>query len=107
MTFAYAVEKLWGRIPFIGFGFDYYGCWPKFSNHATQPKSAGRLILYTEFHWKGEIVKVTSFNDIEHSLIACAYYPAPEGHRPSKIKKRFTITIEDFKAEMSKRRKDK
>ncbi len=107
LTFAYAAEKLWGRIPFIGFGLDYCCCYPSFSNHATQAKSAGRLVEGAHFNWKGETVRVTSFNDIEHSLIACAYYPDPEGYTPSKIKRRFTITVTDFKTEMSKRRKDK
>jgi len=105
LTFAYAYEKLYGRTPFIGFGFDYYDCCPKFSNHATKAKSNGRLTLHTGFQWKGEIVKVTSFKDDEKSLIACAYHPDPEGYAPSKIKKRFTITIAEFKQEMSKRRK--
>lgn len=107
LTFAYTVEKLWGRIPFIGFGLDYRRCWLEFSNHATQSKSAGRLVMGTEFRWKDETVKVTSFNDKEHSLIACAYHPDPagKGYTPSKIKKRFTITNKDFKDEMSKRRK--
>lgn len=105
LTFAYAFEKLRGRIPFIGIGLDYWRCYPDFSNHATQAKSAGRLVLGTEFSWKGETVKVTSFKDEEHSLIACAYHPHPKGSTPSKVKKRFTITIADFKQEMSKRRK--
>lgn len=107
LTFAYATEKLWGRIPFIGFNLDYRRCWPAFTNHATQAKSAGRLVLYTEFGWKGETVSVTSFKDKEHSLIACAYHPDPEGYAPSKIKRRFTIKAEDFRQEMSNRRKDK
>lgn len=107
LTFAYAYEKLRDRIPFIGFGLDYYDCYPKFSNHATQAKSAGRLTLHTRFQWEGEIVKVTSFKDKEHSLIACAYHPDPKGYTPSKIKKRFTITFADFKQEMSERRKSK
>lgn len=105
LKFAYACEELWGRKPFIGFGFDYYDCYPGFSNHATKSKSAGRLVLNTGFQWKSEIVKVTSFKDKEHSLVACAYHPDPEGYRPSKIKKRFTITNKDFKEEMDKRRK--
>lgn len=57
------------------------------------------------FGWKGETVKVTKFKDKEHSLIACAYYPAPKGYTPSKIKRRFTITVADFKQELTKRRK--
>lgn len=105
LTFAYAYEKLYSRIPFIGFGLFYDRCWPSFTNHATQYKSTGRLVERTEFGWKGETVSVTSFKDKDHSLIACAYHPDPKGYTPSKIKKRFTITVEDFKNEMSKRRK--
>lgn len=107
LTFAYAFENLRGRIPFIGFGLNYYRCHPGFPNHATQAKSAGRLVYGTEFSWKGETVKVTNFKDKEHSLIACAYHPDPKGYTPSKVKKRFTITVQDFKQEMSKRRKNK
>jgi len=106
LTFAYAYEKLRKRIPFIGFGLDYHRCYPGFSNHATQAKSAGRLVLRTEFGWQGETVSVTSFKDNEHSLVACAYHPDPEGYTPSKIKKRFTITVKDFKQEMTNRRKE-
>lgn len=107
LTFAYAYEKLRGRIPFIGIGLDYYGCHPGFSNHATQAKSTGRLVIGTEFGWKDETVKVTNFKDEKHSLIACAYHPDPKGYTPSKIKKRFTISAKDFKQEMSNRKKVK
>lgn len=106
LTFAYAYEKLKGRIPFIGIGLNFRGCGPRFPNHATQAKSAGRLVLGTGFNWKGEIVKVTNFKDEEHSLIACAYHLDPKGYAPSKIKKRFTITVADFKQEMTNRRKE-
>jgi len=107
LTFAYAYEKLKGRKPFIGIGLDYdRRCYPDYSNHATQAKSAGRLVLGTEFRWKGEVVSVTSFKDEKHSLIACAYHPDPKGYNPSKVKKRFTITIKDFKQEMTKRRQN-
>ena len=106
LTFAYAYEKLRGRIPFIGFGLFYDKCWPGYSVHATQYKSVGRLVERVEFGWKGETVRVTSFNDEKHSLVACAYHPANQkGYTHSKIKKRFTITVADFKQEMSKRRK--
>lgn len=107
LSFAYAYEKLKGRIPFIGIGLYYDRCWPSFSNHATQYKSAGRLVRGTEFSWKGEKVSVTSFKDEKHSLIACAYHPDPQGYTPSKVKKRFTISVADFKKEMSQRRKSK
>lgn len=105
LTFAYAYEKINGRVPFIGVGLDYGRCYPDFSNHATQSKSAGRLVLGTEFNWKGETVKVTSFKDFAKSLIACAYYPDLRGYTPSKVKKRFIISAKDFRQEMGKRRK--
>ncbi|KKM25930.1 hypothetical protein LCGC14_1589930, partial [marine sediment metagenome] len=104
LTFAYAFEKLYGRTPFIGFGLDYYDCWPKYSKH-NSPPTMGRLVRSVEFQWQGEKVQVTSFNDEKKSLIACAYHPDPKGYSPSKVKKRFTITAKDFQQEMSKRRK--
>lgn len=107
LTFAYAFEKLYGRIPFIGIGLEYYDCWPGYSKHNTSP-TMGRLVEGVRFQWKGEQVNVTSFNDEKHSLIACAYGPnTKEGYASSKIKKRFTITAKDFREEMGKRRKAK
>ena len=103
LTFAYAYEKLRNRTPFIGIGLDYRRCFPSFSKHGGI-KNAGRLVRLTEFFWEGEDVSVTNFKDENHSIIACAYHPDPEGYTPSKVKKRFTITVEDFKQEMSKRR---
>ena len=106
LTFAYAFEKLYGRTPFIGFGLDYEGCWPRYSKH-NSPPTMGRLVRSVEFQWQGEKVQVTSFNDTKKSLIACAYHPDPKGYAPSKVKKRFNITAKDFQQEMSKRRKEK
>lgn len=106
LTFAYAFETLRGRIPFIGIGLDYYHCWPRYSKH-NSPATMGRLVMGTSFQWKDENVRVTSFNDKEHSLIACAYHRGPDGYSPTKIKKRFTITVKDFKQEMTNRRKNK
>ena len=105
LTFAYAYEKLYSRIPFIGFGLDYYGCWPRYSKH-NSPATMGRLVRGTRFQCKGEKVSVTTFKDEKHSLIACTYHPNPKGYTPSKVKKRFTITVKDFKQEMTNRRKD-
>lgn len=107
LTFAYALEKLWGRKPFIGFGLDYYDCWPRYSKHSN-PATMGRLVISVRFQWQGEKVSVTSFNDKKHSLVACAYRPNNKaGYASSKIIKRFTITAKDFKQEMSKRRKSR
>ena len=105
LTFAYAYEELKKRTPFIGIGQNYFDCWPGFSNHATQAKSSGRLVLGVKFSWKGEEVKVTSFKDDVSSLVACAYHPDTEGYMPSKIKRRYTISAKDFRQEISNRRK--
>lgn len=107
LSFAYAYEELYHRIPFIGIGVHYWRCAPSFSNHATRHKSAGRLVLSSEFSWKGQTVKVTSFQDSDHALIACSYYRGPIGSTPSNIKRRFKITNLEFKEEMSRRRKVK
>ncbi len=106
LTFAYAYEELKKRTPFIGVGLYYGNCFPDFPNHATQAKSAGRLVLRAQFIWKGEKVNVTSFRDDTKSLSACAYRPDPKGYTPSRIKKRFTISIKEFKKEMAKRRRE-
>lgn len=107
LTFAYAFEKLYGRTPFIGFGLDYYDCWPGYSKH-NSPPTMGRLVMGVKFQWQGETVSVTSFNDEKKkSLVACAYHPVSPDDYTSKIKKRFTITAKDFQQEMSKRRKGK
>ena len=104
LTFAYAYEKLYGRIPFIGIGLDYYDCWPRYSKH-NSPPTMGRLVRSVRFQWQGERASVTSFNDEKKSLVACAYANTKEGYASSKIKKRFTITAKDFQTEMTKRRK--
>ncbi len=105
LSFAYAYESVHKRTPFVGIGLSYDQCYPSFSNHATQAKSAGRLVMHTRFTWQGEKVKVTSFNDKESSLIACAYHPRKDDDYSDKIKKRFKITAKDFRKEMSARKK--
>ena len=102
LTFAYAFEELYRRIPFIGIGLDYIGCWPRYSKH-NSPPTMGRLVLGVSFQWQGEKVSVTSFNDEKKSLVACAYHKREDGYR-GNIKKRFGITAQDFQKEMSKRR---
>ena len=106
LSFAYAYEHGHDRTPFIGTGLCYGSCWPGFSNHATQSKSAGRLCMGVEFSWQNEKVSVTSFNDKKKSLVACAYHERKDGYR-GKVKKRFTVTAEAFRKEMSNRKKSK
>lgn len=104
LSFVYAYEKKHDRTPFIGTDLCYGSCYPGFSNHATQSKSSGRLCIGVEFSWNNETVSVTSFNDKNKSLIACAYHKRKDGYR-GKVKKRFTITAKDFRKEMSARKK--
>ena len=106
LSFAYAYEYRHKRTPFIGTALSYSDCWPSFTNHATQSKSAGRLVIGTEFIWRGFDVRVTSFNDKKQSLVACAYHKrkGPDDYS-DKIKKRFKITSEDFRKEMAVRKK--
>jgi len=98
ISFATAYETLRNHKPFIFSGIDYgqhhrYGI----VVHRTQPKTKGRLVLGAKFLWCGEKVKVTSFKDQRHSLIACAYHPSPDDYEPAKVKKRFCISVEDLK----------
>jgi hypothetical protein len=111
VSFCAAFEEWVGRLPFITKGIDY-----GYLNRCTEgyikrvgEKTQGRLVIGAWFTWKGERVKVTSFvtrkveDQTEHSLIACAYHPAEKiGYEPSKIRKRFTITAEEFKQERKK-----
>lgn len=95
ISFAIAYETYEGRKPFIFSQIDYdrrggYMC------HSVS-KTKGRLVIGAKFPWKGETVKVTTFKDEKHSLIACAYHPDPKGYTPSKIKKRFTISVDDLR----------
>ena len=105
LSFAYAYEHRHGRIPFIGTGLCYRSCWPRFPNHATQAKSSGRLCMGVKFSWYNKEVKVTSFNDKKKTLVACSYRPKKKGEYGDKIEKRFTITAEQFRKEMSERKK--
>ncbi len=83
LTFAYAYEKLVGRVPFIGTSLDY----------DYTAKTQGRVVEDCEFMWEGETVKVTTFRDDEHALIACAYHPQDDDdYSRRRIKRRFKIT---------------
>jgi hypothetical protein len=96
LSFAYAYEKLVGRIPFIGTGLSYDD-YP-YVRGGTTSKMQGRVVGGCEFMWEGEKVKVTTFRDDEHYLIACAYHPRADGYTPNKIKRRFKITHEMWRA---------
>ena len=106
LSFVYAYEFLKKRVPFICKNVSYYSCWPGFTNNATQSKRQGRLVLNSEFLWQTFPVKVTSFDDNTNSLIACAYNTKKDWQERDVITKRFTITAEMFRKEMSKRKKD-
>ena len=97
MSFAHAYEEYMGRKPFITTGINYGYSQYGYTLHATSLKTQGRLVVGAEFSWQGKTVKVTSFDDVAHSLIACAYQPRKEGEYSSKIKKRFRITVEDLR----------
>src|SRR5207253_434140 len=58
LSAAISLESYLGRTPFI---------W------AERTKSPGRLCVGSEFTWKGERLKVTSFDDKAHTLTACSY----------------------------------
>jgi hypothetical protein len=104
ISFCRAYECLLKRTPFVCDNVDYGNSWGHllpYGMHSTQAKSQGRLVLWAKFHWNGDLVKVTSFNDAEQFLIACAYYPKEE-NKPERIRKRYTITAEDFKTAIKK-----
>ncbi len=90
LSFAYAYEKLIGRIPFIGTGLSYPD-YP-YVRAGTTSKHQGRVVEGCEFMWEDEKVKVTTFRDEEHALIACAYHPRDDGYTPNKVKRRVKIT---------------
>jgi hypothetical protein len=48
---------------------------------AEKTKTPTRLFVWAELTWKGERVKVTSFNDGKHSLVACAYANSDDDER--------------------------
>jgi len=59
-------------------------------------KKRGRLCIGTEFNWKNQHVRVTSFNG-DHHAVCCSY--EDKFACPAKIKRRFTISAEDVQKE--------
>ncbi len=98
MSFLLAYENYVGRKPFITKDIDY-DCYRggAYTCHGGG-KTQGRLVIGASFAWEGRRITVTSFKDNVHSLIACEYQPkkAGEDYGPSKIKKRFTISVKDL-----------
>jgi hypothetical protein len=120
ISFCKAYEKLHGRIPFIWDNIDYTYHWGElpYGMHSTQAKIKGRLVIGASIIWENEKVKVTSFNDEKHSLIACKYTITKEGEvckkcgrcqssDETKISKRFTITAIDMAEKLKAIRKIK
>ena len=94
MSFVHAYEKYKNRKPFITKNIDYGYHRRGFVCHGNS-KTQGRLIIGASFNWGGRRVTVTSFKDDAHALIACEYQPKKDG--PAKIKKRFTITVDELR----------
>ena len=70
------------------------------------PHASGRLALGFRFPWQGLLVTVTSFADDGQSLTAC-FYEWQASEERYKVGRRFRITQEALKAEMTHRRKAK
>jgi hypothetical protein len=70
------------------------------------PHATGRLALGYRFVWLDLLVTVTSFATDGQSITACTYKASPKGeYAPRRIARRFKITIDELRAEMSLRRK--
>jgi hypothetical protein len=97
-----AFEMSFGREPFIADGVtpsQHCGA------HMTSERQKERLHVGAYFQWKGEHVKVTSFDDTAKIVIACSYHPGKDGYRTeSKIKKRYKITREDIIEDRAERK---
>ncbi|AMV24546.1 hypothetical protein VT84_09135 [Gemmata sp. SH-PL17] len=62
--------------------------------HLSGDRTSERLHVGCSFEWRGERVKVTSFND-KGAAIACSYHPAEgNGEYERKVKRRYAITRE-------------
>jgi hypothetical protein len=62
------------------------------------------LFVHAAFTWKGEVVRVTSFNDADGTMTACSYVredgtPADTAEQKwgDKIHHRYTITPKDLR----------
>lgn len=78
--------------------------------HFSGPRS-GRLAMHFRFEWDGRLVTVTSFAADGQSIVACTYKPRKVDDRgcpvgSERIARRYRITIDDLRAEVSRRRKD-
>jgi len=97
VSFCRAYEHLRGRKPFIAKSVNYgYGRYRAYNCH-NGSRTQGRLAMGCKLPWQGEQVTVTSFNDTDGYLIACAYHPPKsEDDYGNRIKKRFKITNDDL-----------
>jgi len=68
-------------------------------------RQRGRAGVGTQFPWRGELVKVTSFALDGSHLVACSYHPRTvTDPYTDKIRRRYRITIADIRADRKKRR---
>ncbi len=91
------IERYLSREPIIADNVAVRGC-------RTRIRKRGRLCVRAEFMWKGERVRVTSFNKDGHAV--CCSYKIPREY-PEKIARRFIVSPDDVKQErreMKKRR---
>jgi len=83
---------------------------PPFIVDTGWPYDTGRrrAAVWTPFVWCGERVKVTSFADDGSHLVACSYHPstytAKGGCGRDKVRRRYTITRDDIRAERGRRK---
>jgi hypothetical protein len=69
------------------------------------PRQQERLHVGCYFPWKGEQVKVTSFND-DGAAVACSYHPPADGgyEYERKVKRRHVITRESIIVDRAQRK---
>jgi hypothetical protein len=104
LSAARAFEKWKGRPPFI---------WDSIllprEGHYTKSggrREMARLTVRSEFAWRGQRVKVTSFADDGSHVVACSYQ-APDPTKPytsAKIDKRYKITNADLRRQRKQHR---
>lgn len=93
MSAVKSFEAWKGRMPFIVDDRQYARDW-------TGPKQRASVGL--RFYWKDEWVKVTSFNDADHTITVCSYHDT--NRYEHKIKHRYLLTIDDIKTERKERK---